>query len=78
MFFFKINGETVASMTSQNQILLDDPRPYGMNICHNDLIDVHSINASYCTFQNASFVNVSAINACLRMFPLQIFMPIHE
>ena len=42
--YFRINGETVASLTSRNQFLLDDPNGYGLNLYNNDVTNVHYMN----------------------------------
>ena len=75
--YFRINGTTVASLTSRNQLLLDDPNRYGLNMCNNDLSNVYRLDAmSAClstavintvtgtnaSFVNACFTNVSIVN----------------
>ena len=62
--YFRINGETVASLTSRNQIVLDDPRRYGLDLLHNDLTNVYYMNVSYCEIQNTSITNMCCTNAC--------------
>ena len=44
--YFKINGETVASLTCRNQLLLDDSNNYGLDMRHNDSTNVYFFNCS--------------------------------
>ena len=76
--YFRINGTTVASLTSTNQLLLDDPNRYGLNMSNNDLSNVYRLDAmSAClstavintvTGTNASFVNTSLTNVSIVNF----------
>ena len=56
--FFEIHGETVASLKCRNHLLLDDPNKYGLDMCHNDLANVHFFNCS-----NSIVVNLCTTNA---------------
>ena len=62
--YFRINGETVASLTSRNQLLLDDPNRYGLDLYNNDLSNVNHMNVSYSTVQNTSIIDMYCTNAC--------------
>ena len=39
--YFRINGQSVASLTSRNQLLLDDPNRYGLDMKTNDVTHVY-------------------------------------
>ena len=43
--YFRVNGQSVASLTSRNQLLLDDPNRYGLDMKSNDISQVYRLDS---------------------------------